>query len=65
MPEGDSALRKQRRLFRSQVLRQMALGGKEGTDLKTLRERAKQLSSGIDAAKSDSKSEGKTGCIFL
>ncbi len=40
------------------MLRQMALGGKEGADLRLLKERARQLGEAVDAVKSDAKNEG-------
>ena len=57
LSETDESSRK-RRVFRSQALRQMALGGKEGMDLKLLRERARQLGEAVEAVTSDEKGEG-------
>jgi len=54
--ETDENNRK-RRIFRSHALRQMALGGKEGVDLKLLKERARQLGEAVEAVTSDEKSE--------
>ena len=39
--EGDVSQKRQRRVLRSQILRQMALGAKEGSDWKLLREQAR------------------------
>lgn len=39
--ETESTLKRQRRVFRSQMLRHMALGAKEGSDWKLLREHAR------------------------
>lgn len=58
LSETEESNRK-KRVFRSQMLRQMALGGKEGVDLKLLRERAKQLGEAVDAVTTtDAKSDG-------
>ena len=47
------------------MLRQMALGGKEGVDLKLLRERARQLGEAVDAVTTtDPNSEGRQLSIF-
>ena len=40
VPENETQKR-QRRVFRSQILRHMALGAKEGSDWKLLREQAR------------------------
>lgn len=58
LTESDENSRKQRRVFRSQVLRQMAYGGKEGVDLKLLKERARQLGEAVEAVTSEVKNEG-------
>eukprot|EP00794_Sanderia_malayensis_P020162 gene20162-22137_t len=58
LADTDSGNRKQRRVFRSQVLRQLALGKKEIADLRLLKERARQLGVAVDAVRSEAKNEG-------
>ena len=53
-PETDSTQKKQRRIFRSQILRHMALSAKEGSDWKLLHNQSRAKAANTTDTKSDS-----------
>ncbi|XP_066922502.1 E3 ubiquitin-protein ligase HECTD1-like [Clytia hemisphaerica] len=52
-PEADNTQKKQRRIFRSQILRHMALSAKEGSDWKLLHNQSRAKAANTTDAKND------------